>query len=351
MVDRDPVTEPAGDMAAAQKLVETLVWIDEGGEDRFYMLADVLLGWKGKRLRDAIADTGVVHLGKRQTDITPQTDPDFLSRLARAAGLVLSGPALETFIRSWLEMSPEDAPFRLERLRALGGLIHIVVRRKERELAAVSLTLLKSRDELPPLEPPPHATGAARRVDIDGHLAEHLYRQHARQDPALAEELRRWLCDHAHYVNPSKHRVLREAALLSHWDVIEAFFQDGHPFGKSERSSLKLPAGAQTGDLRTKISEHLVEHLAAEDAPTLNAVTRACGRHIIKGSGDIGAMMEWLLALADLADKGRQPARDAIDLLHPIHDRLRALREDDNDDIRDAAAELCGRLEAQWEDT
>ncbi len=344
MVDRDPVTEPAGDMAAAQKLVEILMWIDQGGEDLFYPLAEVMLGWKGKRLRDAIADTGVVHLGKRQMDIGPESDPSILSRLARSAGLVLSGPPLEQFIRSWLEMMPEDSDFRHMRLRALGGLLHIIVRRRERNLAGVSLLLLSSRDELPAKEIPNAAWSrdGARRVDTDGYLAEHLYRQHGRQDPALGETLRAWFCSHGDYINPSKHRVLREAALRGHWDILEAFFESGHPYG--EKPKRMLPAGAHTGDLRTKISDYLVDRLTKEDTNALNAVTSIASKHIEEDTGDTEAMLEWLLALTsnhisnELNDK-------ILEQIKSLHHKVRMLRDHDQDNIRDAAATLCDLLD------
>ncbi len=338
MVDRDPVTNPAGDMVAAQKMVEVLSWIDEGGEERFYLLADVLLGWKGKRLRDAIANTGVVHLGKRQTDITPQTPADFLGRLARAAGLVLSGPNLEAFIHSWLQMEPGNATFRVARLEALGGLVHILVRRKERDLTNVSLMLIDSRNELPAHAIPPYGQTTARRIDTDGYLAEHLYRTHARRAPQIAGKMRQWFCTHGDYLNTSKHRVAREAVGLGHWDIIKAFFASGQPYG--QQTQRRLPAGAQQGDLRTRLSDLIIERMATGAPQDLEELAFLVVRHVTQQSGDVHAMLEWLISLGHHARKHGDLSARLFGQLALLRPAINALCEANNDDVRDGAATL-----------
>lgn len=349
MVDRDPVTEPAGDMVAAQKLVEVLSWIDNGGEENFYMLAEALLGWKGKRLRDAIADTGVVHLGKRQTDITPATPPDFLSRLARAAGLVLSGVNLESFIRSWLEMAPGDLNFRQTRLRALGGLVHILARRREQDLTAVSLMLLQSRDELPDYDPPQHKNAGQniRRIDIDATLAEHIYRQ-ANRAPQAAAVTRQWFVRHGDYDDTNKHRVAREAAVRGHWDLLKAFFASGNPYGKPPRTARRLPPGAQKGDLRSKLSDYIVERMAAEAPEELDALAHVIARHVAGQTGDVHAMLEWLIALTRYA---RQHGGASLQLVRHL-DRFKmaivALKNAPEDKTRAAALTLSEMTQDLW---
>lgn len=347
MVDRDPVTEPAGDMVAAQKLVEVLSWIDEGSEERFYMLAEVMLGWKGKRLRDAIAETGVVHLGKRQTNIDPQTPPEFLSRLARAAGLVFSGPALEHFVAEWLALAPGDEAFLQRRLHALGGLLPLLTRRRERDLAPVGLTLLECRDQLPPEAP--SSNGRGRRVDVDGLLAEHLYRQYARQDPEAGQRTRAWFCAHGDYLSPDKHRIAREAAVFGHWDLIEAFFASGVPFGADpSQQGRKLPQGAQQGDMRTRLCDYIVERTATEAPRSTEAITRHAAAHLEARSGDTHAMLEWLLALARHSLGAEGPSRAALALARPLRQHLQELRDSPDLSCREAADTLCQLTDTLW---
>ena len=45
-------------MVAAHTMVELLAWLEEGGEEQREELCEAFLGWKGKRLREAIADVG-----------------------------------------------------------------------------------------------------------------------------------------------------------------------------------------------------------------------------------------------------------------------------------------------------
>lgn len=251
-------------MLAAHTLVELIVWLDQGGTERYQMLSASLLGWKGKRLRDAIAETGVQHLGSRQTSISADTDPDALERLAVAAGLVLSSQALSEFVAQWLDMQPDDRNFRHLRLRALGGLVHVLSKRREQDLAALSLDLLEARRELPSDEP---AAGELRRVDLDGQLADRLYRQHGRGHESTVDRIRRWFVSNADYVNADKHRVLRTASVMGHWDVVEALFASGYPFG--------LPGDGGPDDPRTTLPAYVADRLAAEAQPLLATITQA----------------------------------------------------------------------------
>ncbi len=290
MVDRDPVTEPAGDMLAAHTLVELIVWLDQGGDERYQALADSLLGWKGKRLRDAIAETGVQHLGSRQTSVSSDSDPDELERLAIAAGLVLSTSALGEFVQQWLEMDPEDLAFRQLRLRALGGLVHVLSKRREQDIAALSVALLDARSELPSDEP---AVNALRRVDLDGQLADHLYRQFGRGDAELVARIRGWLVTNAGYVNKDKHRVLRTASVMGHWEVVEAMFASGYPFG--------LPGDGGRDDPRNALPSYVAERLATEASPLLAQITQAL---VDRGdNADAEARDGWFAAIAARASE------------------------------------------------
>jgi hypothetical protein len=286
MVERDPVTEPAGDMVAAHTLVELLTWLEEGGAEKYQELCSVLLGWKGKRLRDAIADVGVEHLGTRQTEVNENSNPDAMERLAMGAGLALSSAAIAKFIAQWLALEPENQEFRRLRLRAMGGLVQVLSRRREQDLAPHAIDLLEARAELPAGEP---AMNDLRRVDLDGGLADHLYRQFGRGGDDSADRIRKWLCENAHYVNEDKHRVLRTASVLGHWDVVEALFASGYPFG---------PATSNQGDdARSSLPAYVAERLGTEAPELLLHITQRVVD--LEGEHDKEAMDGWCAAIRD----------------------------------------------------
>lgn len=270
-------------MLAAHTLVELLVWLEEGGSERYEALSGSLLGWKGKRLRDAIAETGVQHLGSRQTSVDSDTEPDALERLAMAAGLVLSASALGDFVDQWLTMEPDDATFRATRLRAMGGLVHVLSKRREQDIAGLCLDVLDARAELPATE---EAVDELRRMDVDGQLADHLYRQFGRGDGPTVDRIRGWLIANAGYVNKDKHRVMRTAAVMGHWDVVEALFASGFPFG--------LPSDGGKDDPRTTLPAYVADRLASEAPDRLERITQAvCDAP----DGDAAAREGWLDAI------------------------------------------------------
>jgi hypothetical protein len=139
---------------------------------------------------------------------------------------------------------------------------------------------------------------------------------------------------------------LREAAVRGHWDILLAFFESGHPFGK--KPTRKLPPGAQTGDLRTKISDYLIERLVKEDKQVLEKVTHIAGRHIAKTTGDTGAMLEWLVALTLFNHQGNKITAEILGKIEPILPKIEELRDHQQDNIRDAAASLSQELEKLW---
>ncbi len=343
------MTNPAGDMIAARTLVDTLTWIDNGGEERFHQLADVLLGWKGKRIRDAIAETGVVHLGRRQTEINAQTDDLFLSRLARAGALVLDGVSLEDFIRSWLGVAPEDQAFRVRRLRALDSVLPILVKRHERNITPAALLIINAREELPArgLVSP---QSESRRIDLDAHLVDHLYRQFARNDLQLSARLRQWITQNPDYVHDDKHKLIRSAALMGHWDIVHALFSTGHPYGiTAPKSQQRLPNGAQRGELRTQLSDYLVERLSQQAPEQLYRLTQTVCASLLTPSCDISAMLEWLVHLARRAhQQGPQtPLRQAFSQVTTLQPQLQHFCHHNTSGVNQHARELLQYLDAQ----
>lgn len=285
-------------MLAATTLIDLLTWLEGGDEERFPPLAESLLGWQGSRLRAQIATTGIIHLGKRQEQISPQTPDDELARLARAAALILQGPSLEALARDWSARAHTDPPFGRRLLRALGECVPILLKRHEGELCAAGLRLLEARAALPPDDLSPRGES---RLNLDAALVEHLYRHFARQDPALADALRAWLRRSPDFVIAQKHRVLQTAALLAHWDVIEALLRSHNPYG--DGVSDRGPAHARAATRRSQLSDYLLDR-ADQDAP------EALGR--------------LLLAALDLLQRDDAELLAPLSLLQALSRRVRA---------------------------
>jgi hypothetical protein len=334
MVDHDPITEPAGDMIAAHTLVEILLWLDDGREETFKGLAETLLGWQGRRLRDAISDTGITHLGKQQTALSPEASDAVLDRLARAAALVLVGAGLVRFLAEWEELAAQHPPLAPRLSQAVGGMIPLLVRRHEGDTAAAGVLLLRLRGQWPSEAP------AQVRVDHDAQLAEHLYKQFAHSDAGCAEFLRGWLIAHSGFSREERARVLRTAAILGHWDVVLAFFESGYPYGRAARAGHPTP--------RAQLAAYIAERLDREAPQTLVALTQTARARLEPGLHDAKAMLEWFVALARRAPKAAHPkaARDALGLVQETLPSLCALARGSDSDLAALAQELMSLLGA-----
>lgn len=276
MVDRDPVTEPAGDMVAAQVLIDVLSWLDTGDDEKFRSLSSTLLGWKGRRLRDAIADTGLIHLGRRQTNTNADTSDEQLKRLTRAAGLVFTGPLLESFVQDWVALAESDSTFQERLLTALGELIPILQKRHEKEIASVGLLLLEQRSAL-----------SQKDLPRDAQLAEYLYKHFARTHRDVAEGVRAWFCAHPSFEHPHKHRVLRSAALLGHWDVVMALFASGQPYGPPGTHKTRPPQ-------MERIHNYLLDRLKQEPPGILGHLNMCVVDLVQDENSDQTALLHWL---------------------------------------------------------
>ena len=333
MVDHDPITEPAGDMIAAHTLVEVLLWLDDGREETFKGLAETLLGWQGRRLREAISDTGITHLGRQQTALSPEASDAVLDRLARAAALVLGGAGLVRFLGEWEELAVQHPALAPRLSRAVGGMIPLLVRRHEGDTAAAGVSLLRLRGQWPSQQP------TQARVDEDAQLAGHLYKQFAHSDAGCAEFLRGWLIAHSGFSREERARVLRTAAILGHWDVVLAFFESGHPYGRAARVGPPTP--------RAQLAEYIAERLDREAPQVLVALTQAA-RARLGLDHDAKAMLEWCVALARRAPKAAHPraVRDALGLVQETQPSLCALARGSDSDLAALAQELMSLLGA-----
>ncbi|MEL6179862.1 MAG: hypothetical protein AAFS10_12970, partial [Myxococcota bacterium] len=263
MIDRDPVTEPAGDMTAAQLLIQALTWIDQGDDAHQAPLTHTLLHWKGRRIRDALGDSSLTQLKRRLHQMGPGPPPKRLERLVLAAGLLLNGPDLETFLTHWGARS--DARW----LSALEPLVQLLPRRQDRTLATVGLTLLTLRDQLP---------ADPKRIHADGCLAEHFYRS-PHPDPAW----RAWFVHHATYSSPNRHHIAQSAAYAGHWDIVQALFATGTPQSK--------PPTLSNRELATALFTQAVS------APDQVAhLTQIALNHLHR---DDGFMWDWCLCVAN----------------------------------------------------
>jgi len=290
MIDRDPITEPAGELIAARMLLDVLLWIDDGTPERFAELSESLLTWKGRRLRDAISQTAAHRLADRVAALTPETPDTTLDRIGRAAALCLDGPELAAFTHATLALAPHDSDFRMRRLRALDGLVRILPQRKDRDILEAARLLLQHRALLAV-----DALGSDNvpvYLKADFALAEHLYQHFGRNDP-VAAELRKWFVANAEHVLPNKLRVMRTAALLDHLDVLEACFDAGTP-------SQPEPHSGHTGDTARKL---VVDRLAELHPEALKRITGRILQHLAQHTGDADALALWAL---DIARRARQ---------------------------------------------
>ncbi len=355
MVDRDPVTEPAGDMLAANTLIEVITWMDDGDERRLQSLCDKLLGWKGGRLRAGIADTWVIHLGRRQEQITPQSPPDELSRLARASALVFFGPSIEHLIQEWLTLSMHQPEFRKRILQALGEMIPLLTRRHEDDICAASVALLQARAALPPDTATP--TFAHRtRQDLDADLAEHIYRNFSRSRPELATSVQQWFLKHPGFQSPQKHRVLQSAALLGHWDVIDALFSSGHPYGAQPASTARGISRARRGAMisqsirrttrRAQLSDYILDRMDQESPHALMSLASIVAHQLHQQDADPISMLTLLDALVRRGQQdGSSPAvQNAIGCFTASAPQIARLAQHPQEEIQNLARKLYPRL-------
>ncbi len=301
MIERDPTTEPAGELVAARTCADLLLWLDgDDNAERYDQAAERLLNWKGKRLRDALHPEADHLLAQRLDTLTAQAPLPYLQRLPAVAGLVLNASALDRFIRRWLELAPEDTTFRLARLRALDLLIGLLPQRGDREIAPVARLLLHHRAVL--AVDPPGPDGAPPHIHHDALLADHLYQHHGRHEPAAAE-LRRWFVRNAEHPWTGRLRVLRTAVLLDHLDVARALIL------ASARSPLTANTPPGLAELATRL---VVERLNDAHTDLLLDLANALAAPLRRAAPLPLDAARWLVELRRRAARpGGEPAVNA----------------------------------------